>query len=122
LTKRAAAVLFAEARAAATAIGDATSDADAIDRISDIADDSPTGTTLVIAGNDDHTRGRYDGTARGLLHDLETLGAIRSWGRFDLAPDGSWQHRITVPARRAQPARELITNWLALTNLDASLE
>src|SRR6185436_7313026 len=44
LTRRGAAVLFAEARSAATAIGDATSDADAIDRISDIADDPPTGT------------------------------------------------------------------------------
>jgi hypothetical protein len=122
LTKRAAAVLFAEARAAARAIGDATNDADAIDRISDIADDPPSGTTLVVAGNDDHTRGRYDGVARGLLRDLEALGAIRSWGRFDLAADGSWQHRITVPAHRAQSARELVTSWLSLNSLDASLE
>lgn len=122
LTKRAAAVFYAEARAAANAIGDATSDADAIDRISDIADDPPSGTTLVIAGNDDHTRGRYDGTARGLLRDLEALGPIRSWGRFDLETDGSWQHRITVPAHRAQRARELVTSWLALNRIDASLE
>jgi hypothetical protein len=122
LTKRAAAALFAEARAAALAIGDATSDALAIDRIADIADDPPAGTTLVIAGDDDHTRGRYDGVARGLLRDLEALGAIRSWGRFDLAADGSWQHRITVPAHRAQPARELVTRWLALTRIDAALE
>jgi hypothetical protein len=122
LTRRAAAVLFAEARSAARAIGDATNDADAIDRISDIADDPPSGTTLVITGNDDHTRGRYDGVARGLLRDLEALGAIRSWGRFDLAADGSWQHRITVPAHRAQPARELVTSWLSLNSLDASLE
>ena len=122
LTRRAAAVFYAEARAAANAIGDAATDADAIDRISDIADDPPSGTTLVIAGNDDHTRGRYDGTARGLLRELESLGAVRSWGRFDLATDGSWQHRITVPARGAPRARELVTSWLALTNLDASLE
>lgn len=122
LTKRAAAVFYAEAGAAARAIGDATSDADAIDRISDIADDPPPGTTLVIAGNDDHGRGRYDGTARGLLRDLEALGAIRSWGRFDLATDGGWQHRITVPANRTQRARDLVTNWLALTSIDASLE
>lgn len=122
LTKRAAAVLFAEARSAARAIGDATSDAAAIERIVDLAHDPPAGTTLVIAGDDDHTRGRYDGVARGLLRDLEALGAIRSWGRFDLAADGSWQHRITVPAHRAQTARKLVTDWLALTSIDASLE
>jgi hypothetical protein len=121
LSKRAAAVLFAEARAAALAIGDAAGDADAIDRIVDLAADPPAGTTLVIAGDDDHTRGRYDGTARGLLRELEALGAIRSWGRFDRADDGAWQHRITVPAHRAQPARALITRWLAETHLDASL-
>ena len=122
LTKRAAAVFYAEARAAARASGDATSDADAVDRISDIADDPPPGTTLVISGNDDHARGRYDGTARGLLRELEALGAIRSWGRFDLATDGSWQHRITVPANRTQRARELVASWLALSSIDASLE
>ncbi|HEX8107165.1 MAG TPA: hypothetical protein VF516_05520, partial [Kofleriaceae bacterium] len=122
LTRRAATVLLAEARAAVAAIGDATTDAGAIDRIADIAQDPPPGTTLVIAGDDDHTRGRYDGTARGLLHDLEPLGAIRSWGRFDRAGDGSWQHRITVPVHRARPARELITRWLALTRIDAALE
>jgi hypothetical protein len=76
----------------------------------------------VIGGDDDHTRGRYDGVARGLLRELEGLGAIRSWGRFDVAGDGSWQHRITVPAHRAQPARELVTSWLALNSIDASLE
>jgi hypothetical protein len=122
LTKRAAAVLFAEAGSAVRAIGDATNDADAIERISDIADDPPSGTTLVVAGNDDHTRGRYEGVARGLLRDLEALGAIRSWGRFDLAADGGWQHRITVPAHRAQRARGLVTSWLALNSMDASLE
>jgi len=122
LTKRAAGVLFAEARSAVRAIGDATTDADAIDRIADIASDPPTGTTLVVAGDDDHTRGRYDGVARGLLRELEALGAIRSWGRFDLAAEGSWQHRITVPAHRAQSARELVTSWLAVNSIDAALE
>jgi hypothetical protein len=122
LTKRAAAVFFAEARSAARAIGDAANDAEAIDRISDIADDPPSGTTLVVAGADDHTRGRYDGVARGLLRELEALGAIRSWGRFDLAADGGWQHRITVPAHRAPSARDLVTAWLALSSIDAALE
>jgi hypothetical protein len=122
LSRRAAVALFAEARAAVVAIGDAATDAAAIDRVPDIAASPPPGTTLVIAGDDDHTRGRYDGTARGLLHDLEPLGAIRSWGRFDRAGDGSWQHRITVPAARAQQARALITDWLALTRIDAALE
>jgi hypothetical protein len=122
LTKRAAAVLFAEARSAVRAIGDAGTDADAIDRIGDLAGDPPAGTILVIAGDDDHTRGRYDGVARGLLRELEALGAIRSWGRFDLGADGAWQHRITVPPHRAQSARELVTSWLALNTIDAALE
>jgi hypothetical protein len=122
LSKRAAAVLFTEARSAARAIGDATTDAAAIDRIADLAADPPVGTTLVIAGADDHTRGRYDGTARGLLRELEALGAIRSWGRFDVAADGRWQHRITVPAHRARSAGEIVTSWLALNSIDASLE
>ena len=122
LTRRAASVLFAEARSAARAIRDAATDADAIDRIPDLADDPPAGTTLVVAGDDDHTRGRYDGIARGLLRDLETLGAIRSWGRFDLAADGTWQHRITVPAHRARQARDLVTTWLAQNSIDASPE
>jgi hypothetical protein len=121
LSRHAASALFAEARSAALAIGDPTSDGDAIDRITDIASAPPAGTTLVIAGDDDHTRGRYDGTARGLLRELEALGAIRSWGRFDLADDGSWEHRITVPAPRARAARELVTGWLALNRIDAAL-
>ncbi|HEY0476638.1 MAG TPA: hypothetical protein VGD37_03890 [Kofleriaceae bacterium] len=122
LSKRAATVLFAEARSAARAIGDATGDADAIARIRDLADDPPAGTTLVIAGGDEHTRGRYDGVARGLLRELEALGPIRSWGRFDVAADGGWQHRITVPPHRARSARELVTNWLAQSSIDAALE
>ena len=121
LSRHAATALFAEARSAAGAIGDAASDAEAIDRIVDLADEPPSGTTLVVEGNDDRTRGRYEGIARGLLRELEALGAIRSWGRFDLEDDGSWQHRITVPAHRARAARELVTRWLSLNNLDASL-
>lgn len=122
LSRRAATALFAEARAAVAAIGDAEGDAEAIDRIADLAHDPPAGTTLVIAGDEDHTRGRYDGIARGLLRELEALGAIRSWGRFDAAADGCWQHRITVPAHRASSARDLVTRWLALNRIDAALE
>jgi hypothetical protein len=122
LTRRAAVVLFAEARSAVRAIGDATTDADAIDRIPDLADEPPAGTTLIVAGDDDHARGRYDGVARGLVRDLEALGAIRSWGRFELTADGGWRHRITVPAHRAQAARELVENRLALTMIAAALE
>lgn len=121
LTKQAAATLFAEARAAALAIGEASSDDEAIERIRDLAADPPAGTTLAIGGDDEHTRGRYDGVARGLLRELEPLGAIRSWGRFEVAQDGSWQHRITVPTRRAQAARALVESWLALNRMDASL-
>ncbi|MBS1118664.1 MAG: hypothetical protein H6Q90_892 [Deltaproteobacteria bacterium] len=121
LTRRAAAALFAEARSAVRAIDDAVTDADAIDRIADLADDPPTGTTLVIAGDDEHTRGRYDGCARALLRDLEALGAIRSWGRFEVTGDGGWQHRITVPGHRTQAARELVESWLALMRIDAAL-
>ncbi|HET9623802.1 MAG TPA: hypothetical protein VFP84_20660 [Kofleriaceae bacterium] len=121
LSKRAATVLLAEAKAAARAIGDAATDGAAIARIRDLADDPPSGTTLVVEGDDDHTRGRYDGTARGLLRELEALGAIRSWGRFDGVAEHGWQHRITVPAHRAQSARTLVTDWLALQSIDAGL-
>ena len=76
----------------------------------------------MITGSDERTRGRYDGVARGLLRELEALGAIRSWGRFDVAADDSWQHRITVPAHRAQSARDLVTSWLATSSIDAWLE
>jgi hypothetical protein len=122
LTRRAALALFAEARSAVVAIGDAATDEAAIGRIGDLTDDPPAGTTLIVAGNDEHTRGRYDGVARGLLRELEVLGAIRSWGRFELAGDGSWQHRITVPTPRTQAARKLVENWLALSRIDAALE
>ncbi|MDQ3296137.1 MAG: hypothetical protein M3619_06115 [Myxococcota bacterium] len=122
LSRRAALALFAEARLAVRAIGDAATDEAAIERIVDLADDPPAGTTLIIAGNDDHTRGRYDGIARGLLRELENLGAIRSWGRFDVTGDGGWEHRITVPTHKTQSAREVVENWLALNRLDAALE
>ncbi len=122
LSKRSATVLFGEAKSAARAIGDAVTDADAIARIVDLATDMPPGTTLVIGGNDDHSRGRYDGIARGLLRELEMLGAIRSWGRFDALDDGAWEHRITVPATRAQEGRRIVESWLALNRLDAALD
>ncbi len=122
LSKRAATVLFAEAKAAAAAIGDAATDDDALARIVDLATQPPAGTTLVIAGDDDHTRGRYEGVARGLLRELEALGAIRSWGRLDLGADGDWRHRITVPAHRAHSARELVTSWLGVAMVNAALD
>ena len=126
LSRRAATVLFAEARAAVRAIGDASTDADALARIADLHAEPPPGATLVIAGDDEHTRGRYDGIARGLLRELDALGAIRSWGRFDRAdaaePPGSWRHRITVPAHRAREARVLVETWLGLSQIDAALE
>jgi hypothetical protein len=121
LSKRAAAALFAEARAAALAIGDATTDADALARIADLADEPPAGSILIISGNEEHSRGRYDGAARGLVRELELLGAVRSWGRFDLDDDG-WQHRITVPTPRLKSARDVAQRWLAQTNIDASVE
>ncbi len=122
LSRRAATVLFAEARAAVRAIGDAATDAGALSRIPDLADDPPAGTTLVIAGEDEHTRGRYDGAARGLMRELEALGPVRSWGRFELTGAGGWRHRITVPPHRTQGARALVENWLALNMVDAALE
>jgi hypothetical protein len=122
LSRKTATALFAEARAAVSAIGDAATDGDAIARIKDIAVDPPQGATLVIAGNEEHSRGRYDGQARGLLRELEKLCMTRSWGRFDTEPDGSWQHRITVAAPKLKAARELAQSWLALTNIDAAVE
>ncbi|MFN0249164.1 MAG: hypothetical protein ACKV2T_19935 [Kofleriaceae bacterium] len=122
LGKRASMTLFAEARTAVASIGNATTDADAIARIVDIATEPPAGTTLVITGDDDHARGRYDGAARGLLREMEPLGAVRSWGRFDVVGDGTWQHRITVPTPRTSGARTIVENWLALTNINATLE
>ena len=120
ISKRTALALIAEARAAVAAITDGATDA-AIARIGDLADSPPAGTTLVISGDDEHSRGRYDGTARGLLRELEPLGAIRSWGRFDRTADG-WQHRITVPAHKAIGARDIIETWLGQASIDASLE
>lgn len=124
LTKRAAAVLFAEARAAAAAIGDAATDVDALARIADLADDPPPGATVVIVGDDAEARGRYEGVARGLVRELEALGAVRSWGRLDLDPagDGTWRHRITVPAHKAKSARDAIDNWLTLVMVNAAVE
>ncbi|HEV7559596.1 MAG TPA: hypothetical protein VGO00_29170 [Kofleriaceae bacterium] len=119
LTKRAAVWLFSEARSAALAIDSATTDAAALDRITDITDTPPPGTTLVISGDSEHSRGRYDGNARGLVRELEALGAARSWGRFDLTDDGGWEHRITMPTPRRDASRTLVENWLALNRIDA---
>jgi len=118
LSKHAAQALLAEARRAAQLAGDAGDDAAALARIPDLADDPPAGETLAIAGTGEDARGRYDGAARGLLHEL---GAARSWGRFER--DGEhWVHRITVPAHRAAAARALVEDWLARTYIDAALQ
>lgn len=114
LTKRAAGHLFGEVRAA---VSDAKTDDDV--RIVDLASAPPGGTTLVISGEDETSRGRYDGMARRLLRDLEALGPTRSWGRFDLV-DAGWEHRITVA--KAAPAIELVEHWLAVSNIDAIVE
>jgi hypothetical protein len=119
LSKRSAGHLLAEVRAAVTAIGDAVDDEEAIGRIVDLSTAPPPGTTLVISGEDEQSRGRYDGMARRLLRDLEALGPTRSWGRFELVGDG-WEHRITVS--KAAPARELVEHWLAISNIDAVVE
>ncbi len=119
LSKRGAGHLLAEMRAAATAIGAAATDEEALSRIVDLATAPPPGTTLVISGDDEHSRGRYDGMARRLLRDLEALGPTRSWGRFDLVGEG-WEHRITVS--KPAPARELAEHWLGITNIDAIVE
>ncbi len=79
----------------------------------DLADAPPAGDTLVIAGTDEAQRGRYDGSARGLIVELEAaVGPVRVWGRFD----GGWAHRITVPD--AASARPIIEAWLARTFAD----
>lgn len=67
LSKRAAEHLLGEAGTAVVAIGDATTDAQAIDRIADLARTPPAGQTLVVSGESEHGRGRYDGMARRLL-------------------------------------------------------
>ncbi len=121
LSKRTASALFTEARLAVRAIGDASTDEETLARIVDLAEDPPAGTTLIIAGDDEHARGRYDGVARGLLRELEPLGAVRSWGRFEVTDDDGWEHRITVPANRAKQAREVVERWLALNRMDAAL-
>ncbi|CAN5659252.1 hypothetical protein BH11MYX1_BH11MYX1_09020 [soil metagenome] len=122
LSRKAATAFFAEARAALVAIGDTSTDGEAMARIKDIALEPPPGATLVIAGTEEHSRGRYDGQARGLLRELEQLCTTRSWGRFDTDEDGSWQHRITVAAPKRKAARELAQRWLALANIDAEVD
>jgi hypothetical protein len=116
LTRRAAQHVLDEARAATS---NATTNEEAIGRVVDIARDPPPGTTLVISGDDEASRGRYEGVARGLVRELEALGPTRSWGRFDETADG-WQHCITV--LRAEPARALVEFRLAASNIDAIVE
>jgi hypothetical protein len=117
LSRRAAQHVLAEARAA---VSDATTNEDAIARVIDIARDPPPGTTLVVSGDDESSRGRYEGMARGLLRDLEALGPTRSWGRFDVDAEHGWEHRITVS--RADAAMALVEHWLAVSNIDAIVE
>ena len=74
-----------------TATPCSATDADALARIVDLADAPPPGTTVIITGDDDHGRGRYEGVARGIVRELEALGAIRSWGRLDLVGAGGWR-------------------------------
>lgn len=119
LTKSAAAILFEEARGAARMIGDATTDEGALERIVDLADAPPRGTTMVISGYSEQSRGRYDGAARGLIRELEAMGTARSWGRFDLTADG-WEHRITV--QHGNGAKAFTRRWLAHNNIDADVD
>ena len=97
----------------------ATTNEDAIRRLVDIARDPPAGTTIAITGNDEASRGRYEGMARGLVRELEELSPTRSWGRFDVTADG-WQHCITV--QRAEAAIALVEHRLAVANIDAIVE
>ncbi|HEY4059413.1 MAG TPA: hypothetical protein VGM39_22500 [Kofleriaceae bacterium] len=120
-TPRGGAHFFLEAKQAALLIGDAQTDADAIARIIDIADAPPPGETLVITFDNAEARGRYDGTARRVLRDLEALGPTRSWGRFDVSGRG-WQHRITVATNKAAAARDLVEHYLAISSIDAIVE
>ncbi len=116
LSRRAARHILEEARRASTL---ATTTEDAIRRLVDIARDPPAGTTIAITGDDETSRGRYEGMARGLLRELEELGPTRSWGRFDATADG-WQHCITV--ERADAAIALVGHQLAVANIDAIVE
>ncbi len=121
VSRRHAQALIGEAKIAVAAMTDAISDEDVAARIPDIAADRHTGTLLLISGNEEHSRGRYDGNARGLFRELDRLGPTRSWGRFDINEDG-WEHRIMVPTPRIKQARDVARNWLALTNIDATVE
>jgi len=121
LTRISATVLFDELEAASHAVGDAVSDLYAVGRIPDLAHEPPAGKTLVITFDGERDRGRYEGSARGLLRELEGIGTARSWGRFDTTEDGEWQHRISVPSHRARDARLIVEGWLAAQMIDASV-
>jgi hypothetical protein len=116
LSRRTARHILEEARLASNL---ETTNEDAIRRLVDIARDPPTGTTIAITGDDEASRGRYEGMARGLLRELEELGPTRSWGRFDVTADG-WQHCITV--QRVDAALALVEHRLAVANIDAIVE
>jgi hypothetical protein len=117
LSRRAARHILEEARMASNL---ATTNEDAIRRLVDIARDPPPGTTLAITGDNEASRGRYEGMARTLLRDLEQLGPTRSWGRFDVTAHG-WQHCITVQ-RAVDEAIALVEHRLAVSNIDALVE
>lgn len=61
--------------------------------------------------------------ARGLVRELESLGRgalVGATGRlFD--GDGTWRHRITVPAHKARSARDAIDAWLTLVMVNATV-
>lgn len=87
LTPATAATLFAELRRP---------------RLDDLATTPPAGTTLVVRGDDEVSRGAYEGRVRGLI--LALGAGIRVWGRFERDGD-AWEHRITVPDDAAAQAR-----------------
>lgn len=118
MTAGTAATLFAELRRAARLLGDTSdlADADARSRVAaELALDPPPGATLVVRGTGDLARGRYEGLARRLIGELEAAHApLRVWGRFEATTTttAAWEHRITVPAARAEAALALAAAFL----------
>jgi len=53
-----------------------------------------------------------------MIRELEQLGNVRSWGRFD----GDWEHRITVPNHRVDQARSTIEHHLLVNRIDAEVD
>ena len=63
----------------------------------------------------------------GVVADAQPAPPGERWDYSDGTAPGrrvsmSFQDAEIVPAHRAQPARERITHWLALTRIDAVLE